>query len=72
MIATNPTPLTITLGGADDLAILAEAIAGEVDVLVTRDRGLLDIADDAPLHTVTSRGFWELLRSPALTRCGDR
>ena len=63
MIVTDPKPLEIALRDKDDLAILAEAIAGAADVLVTGDRDLLDIADRAPLPIVTPRGLWELLRS---------
>ncbi len=63
MVVTDPTPLLIRLRDADDLVILADALAGEADVLVTGDRDLLDIADRAPLPIVTPRGMWELLRS---------
>ncbi|MGH7583357.1 MAG: PIN domain-containing protein [Gemmatimonadales bacterium] len=62
-IVTDPKPLKMALRDNDDLAIIAEAIAGEADVLVTRDRDLLDIADRAPLPIVTLRELWELLRS---------
>ncbi len=62
-IVTDPKPLKIVLRDKDDIVILAEAIAGGADVLVTGDRDLLDIADRAPLPIVTPRGLWELLRS---------
>lgn len=55
-------PLTINIRDRDDLLILAEAVAGKADVLVTGDRDLLDIATRAPLPIVTPRGLWELLR----------
>ena len=48
-----------------DRLVLAEAIAGEADVLVTGDRDLLDIAARAPIPLVSPRGFWDLLRNPA-------
>lgn len=47
----------------DDLLILSEAVAGAADVRVSGDRDFLDIADRAPLQTVTPRGLWELLRA---------
>jgi len=62
VVRTVP-PLAIKIRDHDDLAILAEAVAGAADVLVTGDRDLLDIAARAPLPIVTPRGLWELLRS---------
>ncbi len=58
------TPLRLKIRDKDDLAILAEALAGEAHALVTGDRDLLDLGKLAPLPIVTPRGFWELLRSP--------
>lgn len=55
--------LSVKLRDKSDVAVLAEAIGGGADVLVTGDRDLLDIADSAPLRIVTPRGFWEQLRS---------
>lgn len=46
-----------------DALILAEAIGGQADVLVTGDRDLLDLAADLPLTVVTPRAFWDRLRS---------
>lgn len=62
LVAAAPR-LIITIRDSDDLAILAEAVAGAADVLVTGDRDLLDIAANAPLPIVTPRGLWEQLRS---------
>ncbi|MEO8480252.1 MAG: putative toxin-antitoxin system toxin component, PIN family [Gemmatimonadota bacterium] len=62
-VIADPPPLLIRLRDPDDLVILAEALAGKADVLVTGDRDLLDIADHAPLPIVTPRGMWELLRA---------
>jgi rRNA-processing protein FCF1 len=44
-------------------AVLASAIASRVDVLVTGDRDLLDIAAYAPIKIVDPRGFWDLVRT---------
>jgi uncharacterized protein len=57
-------PLNIRIRDRDDLPILAEAAAGGVDVLVTGDGDLLDIAPRAPVPIVTPRGLWEILRAP--------
>jgi putative PIN family toxin of toxin-antitoxin system len=50
----------ISVRDPDDAGILASAIDGRPDVLVTGDRDLLDIADAAPLSILSPRGFWEL------------
>lgn len=62
-VVTDAKPLTIKIRDKNDLVILAEALAGEADILVTGDGDQLDIADRAPLRIVTPRGLWELLRS---------
>lgn len=49
----------------DDAWVLASAIEGRCDVLVTGDRDLLDIADKAPLPILSPRGFWEFIRKQA-------
>jgi putative PIN family toxin of toxin-antitoxin system len=46
----------------DDAWVLASAIEGRCDVLVTGDRDLLDIASAAPLPILSPRGFWEFVR----------
>lgn len=46
----------------DDQWVVASAIESRVDVLVTGDRDLLDIAADAPIKIVDPRGFWDLVR----------
>ena len=45
-----------------DQWVVASAIQGRADVLVTGDRDLLDIARVAPIRIVDPRGFWELVR----------
>lgn len=45
-----------------DAKVLAEAMTGKAEVLVTGDRDLLDVAAKAPLRIVTPRGFWEHVR----------
>lgn len=46
----------------DDQWVVASAVEGRVDVLVTGDRDLLDIATGAPIKIVGPRGFWEIVR----------
>ena len=55
-------PSAIQVRDEDDRWVLASAVAGEVDVLVTGDRDLLDVAVEAPLRIITPRGFWDLSR----------
>ena len=62
-VVTDAAPLKLRIRDPDDLAILAEAVAGSSDVLMTGDRDLLDVASKAPIPIVTPRGFWELLRA---------
>ena len=47
----------------DDRWVLASAVAGRADILVTGDQDLLAIAEAAPLPIVSPRGFWDQLRS---------
>ena len=55
-------PHAMPLANADDAWIVATAIAGQADVLVTGDQGLLATTDTAPLAILTHRAFWERLR----------
>jgi uncharacterized protein len=56
-------PSTLKIRDPDDRWILATALAGSADVLVTGDKAILAVADDAPLLILEPRAFWELLRS---------
>ncbi len=47
----------------DDRWIVAAALAGEADVLVTGDKDLLGLGAPAALRVETPRGFWEMLRT---------
>jgi putative PIN family toxin of toxin-antitoxin system len=62
VVPTVP-PLALRVRDAADRAILAEAVAGRADVLVTGDRDLLVLAPRAPLRIQSPREFWEQLRS---------
>jgi putative PIN family toxin of toxin-antitoxin system len=55
--------LRVKVRDPQDRAILAEAVAGRADVLVTGDRDLLVLAARPPLRILSPRNFWDLLRS---------
>ncbi len=55
-------PLDIVLRDPDDTWVLASAVAGSADVLVTGDKDLLSLEHSAPLPILGPRGFWELTR----------
>jgi putative PIN family toxin of toxin-antitoxin system len=56
----KPSPLPIR--DPDDRWVLASAVDGNADLLVTGDRDLLAIARQAPLAIVDPRGCWDRLR----------
>jgi len=56
----EPHPLPIRDAG--DRWVLASAVAGKADVLVTGDSDLLEMASRAPLRIVDPRGFWDMVR----------
>jgi putative PIN family toxin of toxin-antitoxin system len=47
---------------ADDQWVVATAITGEAQILVSGDRDLLKPPDDLPIEVLSPRGFWERLR----------
>ena len=56
-------PSALGIRDADDEWIIASALAGRADVLVTGDQDLLAIANQSPIPILSPRGFWEQLRS---------
>lgn len=56
-------PLDVAIRDDDDQWVLASAVAGPADVLVTGDRDLLDVAETAPLPILNPRDCWQRLRS---------
>ncbi len=56
---------SLRIRDADDQWIVASALAGQADVLVTGDQDLLAVAKASPLPILSPRGFWERLRSRA-------
>ena len=48
----------------DDEWVVASALAGGADVLVTGDAAVLKLGKRAPLPILSPRGLWDLLRRP--------
>lgn len=62
-VVPNPAaPASVPIRDPDDPWVLASAIAGRADVLITGDRDLLDIAASAPFPVLSSRGLSEFVR----------
>lgn len=55
-------PSAVKVRDPDDRWVLASAVAGKADILVTGDQDLLILGKQAPLRIVDPRGFWTLLR----------
>jgi uncharacterized protein len=62
VVKTPAKHLSLGISDPDDEWIVAEALAGEADALVTGDAALQKLGKRAPLPIVTPRGLWELLR----------
>ena len=60
VLAAVPSDLRIR--DPADRWILATAVAGDADVLVTGDQDLLVVTADSPIPILDPRSFWELLR----------
>ncbi len=56
---------TVAVRDPDDRWVLASALRGAADLLVTGDKDLLEIADQVELPILDPRGCWERLRGGA-------
>lgn len=56
-------PSALVIRDAADRWVLATAVAGAADVLVTGDEDLLVVASESPVRILDPRAFWELLRA---------
>jgi len=63
VVPSPATPLPLSIRDPDDAWVLASAVAGGADLLVTGDQDLLSVAAEAPIPVVTPRTFWEQLRA---------
>ena len=61
VVARPGRPPKLTLKDADDLPILAAAVAGKADVFVTGDAELLRLSKIGQLRVVSPRQFWDVL-----------
>lgn len=61
-IVARSTPAAAAVD-PDDALVLGEALAGEVEVFVTGDAALLELASIGGIGVVSPRRFWEILRS---------
>ncbi len=55
-------PHSLWLRDPDDCWILASAVEGKADLLVTGDKDMLDVALKAPIRIVTPRECWHYLK----------
>jgi putative PIN family toxin of toxin-antitoxin system len=62
VVARPAAPSKLDISDPDDRWVLASAVDGRADILVTGDRDLLAVADQAPMPIVNPRGCWEQLR----------
>jgi putative PIN family toxin of toxin-antitoxin system len=62
IVAAPATPSPVRIRDPADAWVLASAIAGAADVLVTGDKDLLTVAGRAPLPILSPREAWEQLR----------
>jgi putative PIN family toxin of toxin-antitoxin system len=63
LIAKPAKPSKVPVRDPSDRWVLASAIAGRAEVLVTGDDDLLSVASKTPLLILSPRAFWERLRS---------
>jgi putative PIN family toxin of toxin-antitoxin system len=62
LVVTKAKTVSIVVRDKSDMSVLAEAISGKAEVLVTGDKDLLEVVGKVPLDVLTPRGLWERLR----------
>lgn len=65
VVVGKATALSVAIRDKSDVAVLAEAVAGGAEVLVTGDRDLLEIAGQSPVRIQTPRELWVQLTTGA-------
>jgi uncharacterized protein len=65
LIVPKAKVVKIEVRDKSDMPVLAEAISGGAEVLVTGDKDFHEIATALPLEVLTPRGLWERLRVPS-------
>jgi putative PIN family toxin of toxin-antitoxin system len=64
IVARPAAPSDLSLRDPDDAWVLASALAGGAEILVTGDKDLLSVAQRATLPIVDPRSCWDRLRPP--------
>ena len=64
-VVAEPTPLDPVVRDRDDDEVLATAVGGSADVIVTGDRDLLDLGKYGVIEILDPRAFVERLREAA-------
>ena len=62
LVVAKAKTVSIVIRDKSDMPVLAEAISGKAEVLVTGDKDLLEVVGKVPLDVLTPRGLWERLR----------
>jgi len=62
VVKTPAKHLGLKISDQDDEWVVASAVAGGADVLVTGDAAVLKLGKRAPLPILSPRGLWDLLR----------
>jgi putative PIN family toxin of toxin-antitoxin system len=62
IVARPAAPSDVPLRDPDGACVLASALAGGAELLVTGDKDLLSVVERAPLAIVDPRGCWDGLR----------
>jgi putative PIN family toxin of toxin-antitoxin system len=63
IIVGKTKALAIGIRDQSDALVLAEAVSGGAEILVTGDQELVEIADRSSVGILTPRGFWDQLRN---------
>jgi putative PIN family toxin of toxin-antitoxin system len=56
-------PSKVKIRDPDDRWVLASAIEGHADILVSEDEDFLTLGSESPLRIVDPRGFWNIIRT---------
>jgi len=65
-VPTSVEPSPVPVRDPDDEKILADAVSARVQILVTGDGDLLDVAEQSPISILSPRAFLMLARGGAL------
>lgn len=66
VVPASNAPSPIRVRDPDDERVLAEAIAAEVEILISGDQDLLAVASESPIRILSPRAFLTLARGGTL------